>query len=439
MFLWDKSLIIDRTKTPNQSSECTKPSCERRMAENEPTSPNARLTSSPKVASPHLRICGTQGVEERPREGFPSESGVARKASKGTSADDGNSGEIAMAKYVASPIFTFSQPVNVKTNQIAEKSARFVALTSFPFSSPHPVDVTFNQIAEKPESIFGTSRGSSSTLPAPPVSPSPSAHSASQAPPTKFAQIPPQWLPRQPFPPSSLPQHLLPPSLRSTTQPASPPPPSLLHFPPPTTYKNSPNLSSSSQSVASSSVPTSGATNVFGGGSTTPSVHHSSKSPLPSSPNIFGCLMQPPPLSLQSRWPPKAKSSQNLFFGQELGILRRKNDNLEKEAKKLRKEKNDLKEDATKWREAKKKLDAEEVSKKAELTRIKQELQLALSKVQIGAIHINNKLTFSSNRGRRQKLISIFFGVSPGGTISSRACQQFLSSSEPVKALIMIF
>ena len=163
--------------------------------------------------------------------------------------------------------------------------------------------------------------------------------------------------------------------------------------------------------------------------------------------------MQPPPLSLQSRWPPKAKSSQNLFFGQELGILRRKNDNLEKEAKKLRKEKNDLKEDATKWREgknelesltqhfyaAKKKLNAEEVSKKEELTRIKQELQLALSKVQIGAIHINNKLTFSSNRGRRQKLISIFFGVSPGGTISSRACQQFLSGSEPVKALIMIF
>jgi len=288
------------------------------MAENEPTSPNARFTSSPKVASPHLRICGTQGVEERPREGFPSESGVARKASKGTSADDGNSGEIAMAKYVASPIFTFSQPVNVKTNQIAEKSARFVALTSFPFSSPHPVDVTFNQIAEKPESIFGTSRGSSSTLPAPPVSPSPSAHSASQAPPTKFAQIPPQWLPRQPLPPSSLPQHLLPPSLRSTTQPASPPPPSLLHFPPPTTYKNSPNLSSSPQSVASSSVPTSGATNVFGGGSTTPSVHHSSKSPLPSSPNIFGCLMQPPPASLPSRWPPIDKTSQNLSFGHNL-------------------------------------------------------------------------------------------------------------------------
>merc|ERR1712004_13000 len=90
------------------------------------------------------------------------------------------------------------------------------------------------------------------------------------------------------------------------------------------------------QSVASSSVPASGATNVLGGGSTTPSVHRSSKSPFPSSPNIFGCLMQPPPLSLQSRWPPKAKSSQNLFFGQELGILRRKNDNLEKEAKKLR-------------------------------------------------------------------------------------------------------
>ena len=93
----------------------------------------------------------------------------------------------------------------------------------------------------------------------------------------------------------------------------------------------------------------------------------------------------------------------------------------------MRKEKNDLKEDATKWREgknelesltqhfyaAKKKLNAEEVSKKEELTRIKQELQLALSKVQIGAIHINNKLTFSSNRGRRQKLISIFSGFRP--------------------------
>ena len=115
MFLWDKSLIIDCTKTPNQSSECSQPSCERRMAENESTSPNALFTS-PKVASPHLRICGTQGVEERPREGFPSESGVARKASKGTSAVDGNSAEIARAKHVAPPIFTFSQPVNVKTN-----------------------------------------------------------------------------------------------------------------------------------------------------------------------------------------------------------------------------------------------------------------------------------------------------------------------------------
>ena len=61
--------------------------------------------------------------------------------------------------------------------------------------------------------------------------------------------------------------------------------------------------------------------------------------------------------------------------------MRRKNDNLEKEAKKLRKEKNDLKEDATKWREAKKKLDAEEVSKNEELTRIKIELQLALLEV----------------------------------------------------------
>ena len=114
--------------------------------------------------------------------------------------------------------------------------------------------------------------------------------------------------------------------------------------------------------------------------------------------------MQPPPLSLQSRWPPKAKSSQNLFFGQELGILRRKNDNLEKEAKKLRKEKNDLKEDAKRWREgkneleslaqlfdaAKKKLDAKEISKKEELTRIKIELQLALLKVENGAKHITN-------------------------------------------------
>ena len=279
------------------------------MTENELTSQNALFTSSPEVASPHLRICGTQAVEERPREGFPLESGVARRAFKGTSAEDGKGGEIARPKYVAPPIFTFSQPV----------------------------DVTFNQIAEKSESIFGTSRGAISTLLAPPVSPPPSAHPAFRTPPSP------------------------------------------------------------------------GATSVFGGGSTTTSFNHSSKSPLPSSPNTFGCLMQPPPLSLQSRWPPKAKSSQNLFFGQELGILRRKNDNLEKEAKKLRKEKNDLKEDATKWREAKKKLDAEEVSKKAELTRIKQELQLALSKVQIGAIHINNKLTFSSNRGRRQKLISGFF------------------------------
>ena len=59
------------------------------------------------------------------------------------------------------------------------------------------------------------------------------------------------------LPPSSLPQHLLPPSLRSTTLPASPPPPSLLHFPPPTTDINSTNLSSSPQSVASSSVPSS--------------------------------------------------------------------------------------------------------------------------------------------------------------------------------------
>ena len=80
----------------------------------------------------------------------------------------------------------------------------------------------------------------------------------------------------------------------------------------------------------------------------------------------------------------------------ELKLLRRKNDDLEKEAKKLRKEKNDLKEDAKRWREgkneleslaqlfdaAKKKLDAEEVSKREELTRIKIELQLALLKVQ---------------------------------------------------------
>ena len=76
--------------------------------------------------------------------------------------------------------------------------------------------------------------------------------------------------------------------------------------------------------------------------------------------------------------------------------MRRKNDNLEKEAKKLRKEKNDLKEDATKWREgknelesltqhfyaAKKKLNAKEVLKNEELKRIKIELQLALLKVQ---------------------------------------------------------
>ena len=84
--------------------------------------------------------------------------------------------------------------------------------------------------------------------------------------------------------------------------------------------------------------------------------------------------------------------------------MRRKNENLEKEAKKLRKEKNDLKEDAKRWREgkneleslaqlfdaAKKKLDAEEISKKEELTRIKIELQLALLKVQNGAKHITN-------------------------------------------------
>ena len=88
----------------------------------------------------------------------------------------------------------------------------------------------------------------------------------------------------------------------------------------------------------------------------------------------------------------------------ELGLLRRKNDELVKEAKKLRKKKNDLKEDAKKWREgkneleslaqlfdaAKKKLDAEEISKKEELTRIKIELQLALLKVQNGAKHITN-------------------------------------------------
>ena len=80
----------------------------------------------------------------------------------------------------------------------------------------------------------------------------------------------------------------------------------------------------------------------------------------------------------------------------ELRLLKRKNDDLEKEAKKLRKEKNDLKEDAKRWREgkneleslaqlfdmAKKKLDAEEVLKDEELTRIKIELQLALLKVQ---------------------------------------------------------
>ena len=264
-----------------------------------------------------------------------------------------------------------------------------------------PLSQMGRQVHREPESLPNLATKSNLTPPhsffsAPPTCP--------RSPQTRFAQIPPQWLPRQPLPPSSLPQHLLPPSLRSTTPPASPPHPSLLHFPPPTTDINSTNLSSSPQSVASSSVPTSGATNVFGGGSTTPSVHHSSKSPLPSSPNIFGCLMQPPPLSLQSRWPPKAKSSQNLFFGQELGILRRKNDNLEKEAKKLRKEKNDLKEDATKWREgknelesltqhfyaAKKKLNAEEVSKKEELTRIKIELQLALLKVRNGAIQITN-------------------------------------------------
>jgi len=79
----------------------------------------------------------------------------------------------------------------------------------------------------------------------------------------------------------------------------------------------------------------------------------------------------------------------------ELGLLRRKNDDLEKEAEKLRKEKNDLKEDAKRWREgkheleslaqlfdaAKKKLDAEEVLKDEELTRNKIELQLALLKV----------------------------------------------------------
>ena len=88
----------------------------------------------------------------------------------------------------------------------------------------------------------------------------------------------------------------------------------------------------------------------------------------------------------------------------ELRLLKRKNEDLEKEAKKLRKEKNDLKEDAKRWREgkneleslaqlfdaAKKKLDAEEISKKEEVTRIKIELQLALLKVQNGAIHITN-------------------------------------------------
>ena len=86
--------------------------------------------------------------------------------------------------------------------------------------------------------------------------------------------------------------------------------------------------------------------------------------------------------------------------------MKRKNDDLEKEVKKLRKEKNDLKEDATRWREgknelesmaqlfdaAKKKLDAEEISKREELTRIKIELQLALLKVQNGAIQITNRL-----------------------------------------------
>ena len=67
----------------------------------------------------------------------------------------------------------------------------------------------------------------------------------------------------------------------------------------------------------------------------------------------------------------------------ELGLLRRKNDDLEKEAKRLRKENFDLKEDAKRWREgkneleslarlfdaAKKKLDAEEVLKNEELKR----------------------------------------------------------------------
>ena len=81
----------------------------------------------------------------------------------------------------------------------------------------------------------------------------------------------------------------------------------------------------------------------------------------------------------------------------ELKLLRRKNDDLEKEAKKLKKENIDLKEDAKKWRDgknelealaqlfdaAKKKLDAEEVSKKQEVTRIKIELQLAFLKVQM--------------------------------------------------------
>ena len=120
------------------------------MLENKLTSPNALFTSSPEIASPRLRICATQSLEERPREGIPSESEVARRAFKGTSADDGKGGEIARPKYVAPPIFTFSQPVDVNTNQIAEKSATFVAPTRFLFSSPHPVDVTFSQIAEKP-------------------------------------------------------------------------------------------------------------------------------------------------------------------------------------------------------------------------------------------------------------------------------------------------
>jgi len=206
------------------------------MTESELTSPNALFTSSPEVASPHLRICGTQGVEERPREGFPSESGVARRASKRTSADDGHGGELARAKNAAPPIFTFSQPV----------------------------DVTLNQIAEKSESIIEISRGSSSILSAPPVSPAQSAHPASQTPPSPGAS------------------------------PASAP------------------FSSPGQGHQINSI--------------------------------------------------------------ELGLLRRKNDDLEKEAKRLRKENFDLKEDAKRWREgknelesltqlsdaAKKKLDAEE-------------------------------------------------------------------------------